>query len=59
VSEKRAVYFRVEWDDGTIWEASGETAEAVMRWYGGCEAMNCIHGASYKGPQITITEPSR
>lgn len=50
-----ATSFRVEWSDGSVWSAEGEVAAAVMKWYQGAETMNCIRGAKYSGPQITIT----
>jgi hypothetical protein len=53
--QPKAISFRVEWDDGSVWTADGITAEAVMEWYHGCEVMSCIHGAVYSGPQITVT----
>jgi hypothetical protein len=55
MTDPKAILFRVEWDDGTIWTAEGDTAAAIMKWYQGCESMNAIHGASYKGPQVTIS----
>ena len=52
---RSAVKFIVEWDDGSTWSAEGEAAAKVMQWYQSGETMNCIHGAKYSGPQITIT----
>ena len=56
MAKVRATSFRVEWDDGSIWTAEGDVAAAVMDWYAGCETMTCVHGAAYRGPQITITK---
>lgn len=32
--------------------ASGVDAFEIMRWWGGCEQMNALHGTVYNGPKL-------
>jgi hypothetical protein len=43
----------MEYEDGETDLATGDAAEQIKRWYDGCEAMACVHGAKYSGPQFT------
>ena len=53
----KATYLRVEWDDGSVWTAEGDTAEKMMEWYLMCESFCCItRRFGYEGPQPTITK---
>ena len=51
--DKIPVRIEIEYDDGSVVGASGADAFEIMRWWGGCEQMNSIHGAVYNGPQLT------
>ncbi len=51
---KKAISIEIKWDDGSMSIAEGEAATKIMEWYAACELMNCIHGASYKGPNFTV-----
>jgi len=50
--ELKAVRITVEYDDGSIREAVGGDATAIMEHWVGCEMMSYIHGQKYKGPVL-------
>lgn len=49
----KAVYIRVEYEDGSADFAEGEAAAQIKKWWDGCEVMSCIHGAKYNGPKLS------
>ena len=53
-----ATHIHIILSDGSEIIADKNVAAELMRWWRSCETMNCIHGASYKGHQPTITKPS-
>lgn len=54
MSDHKATYIEICYDDGVVEVASGNAAEQIMRWYRACEVMNCIHGARYTGPNFEL-----
>lgn len=53
----KATSLRVEFEDGTLYTAEGDTAAEIWDWLMAAEGMLCIHGGAYHGPQFTITKP--
>lgn len=49
---RKAIRIEIEYDDGLIEFAEGETATQIMGWWSACETMNCIHGARYAGARF-------
>jgi Zn/Cd-binding protein ZinT len=52
MSEPKAIRIEIEYDDGLIEFAEGDAAEQIVSWYKGCEVMNCVHGARYRGQRF-------
>ena len=47
--ENKVIKIRVEYEDGTIKEAEGQDADAIMKWWNSCELMAFVHGSEFKG----------
>ena len=47
-----AIKIRVEYEDGSIKEASGEHAAEIMKWWESCETMAFIHGMKFTGTPL-------
>jgi hypothetical protein len=52
MANRKAVRIEIEYDDGAVEFAEGEAADEILRWYGACQTMACIHGAKYHGAQF-------
>jgi hypothetical protein len=52
--ELKAIRITVEYDNGSMREAVGKDAAAIMEHWNSCEVMSYIHGQEYKGPVLKI-----
>lgn len=52
MKEPKVTRIEITYEDGSKLLAGGEDADAIWRWWGSCETMNCIHGAVFKGKQF-------
>ena len=52
--ELKVVRITVEYSDGSIREATGKNAVAIMKHWKDCETMAYLHGQEYKGPFLKV-----
>lgn len=50
----KCVRIEYEYEDGRVYRATGDDAEAICKHYRSCEVMDAIHGGHYSGPQLQL-----
>lgn len=49
MNRPKVTKIRIEYEDGTAKQASGDAAEKIMAWWENGEIMNSIHGSHFTG----------
>ncbi len=52
MENKKVIKIRVEYDDGSIDFADGETANKIWDWIASCEGLANSHGWNFPGPYL-------
>ena len=56
MNEPKATKIVIEYDDGSVKEATGEAAAKIMAYWNGLESLGFVHGIQYFGPCLQETK---